>query len=92
VGDVIVHVEILAEDGSLIDADEHPLPALPAGEMGEDTYLLLDDDPPLPPGRYQVKLFLLAPENRQRLNIVGEDGHWIDDSLLLPQIQVRPPE
>jgi hypothetical protein len=42
-----------------------------------------------PPGIYPIDIALLDTENNQRQNIVGEDGHWIDNHLLLAKVPVN---
>lgn len=47
----------------------------------------------MPPGTYQVEIGLWSLENdNRRLPIVAEDGHWLDDRLLLSPLRVLPLE
>ena len=39
-------------------------------------------------GNYQLDLALIDPISKQRLPILAEDGHWINNHLLLTQIRV----
>ncbi len=47
----------------------------------------------MPPGVYQVEIGVWSIGTGQgRLPIVAEDGHWIDDHLLLGPVRLLPPE
>ena len=53
--------------------------------------------PDMPPGIYQFELGVVAAPGQggtgeRRLQIIADDGHWIDDRLLLSPIRVLPPE
>ena len=91
-GTYIVHVELLTENGGLIDAVEYPLPETDVKQRVMEQYTLLADVPPQPPGQMRLKLFLLDTQNRARQNIVAEDGHWIDDHLMLSNIRILMPD
>lgn len=43
------------------------------------------------PGEYTVHVALIDRESKAPQNIVAEDGHWLDDHLLLGKVQIRPP-
>ncbi|MDX1416501.1 MAG: glycosyltransferase family 39 protein [Candidatus Promineifilaceae bacterium] len=42
----------------------------------------------LPPGQYTVQVAVIDSENGQRVNILAEDGHWIDNKLGLSGIRL----
>ncbi len=42
------------------------------------------------PGEYHIHIALLDAVMERAQNIVGEDGHWIDDQLLLARIRIEP--
>jgi hypothetical protein len=46
--------------------------------------------PLLPAGVYAVEIAVMDPMTNGRLNIVAQDGHWIDNRLLLGQVRVLP--
>ncbi len=53
--------------------------------------------PDMPPGIYQFELGVVAAPGQggtgeRRLHIIADDGHWIEDRLLLSPIRVAPPE
>jgi hypothetical protein len=43
----------------------------------------------LPPGTYAVQVALEEVTTKKRLNIIADDGHWIDDRLLLSTIHIQ---
>ncbi|MCB9007166.1 MAG: hypothetical protein H6656_07355 [Ardenticatenaceae bacterium] len=60
-----------------------------ANEIIMDTYdLPLDTN--LPPGSYGIHVALIDAVTKEPQNIVAEDGHYIDDRLLLANIRVQP--
>ncbi len=44
----------------------------------------------LPPDAYNIHVALLDPNDQTRQNIVAEDGHWLNDHLLLSQVLINP--
>ena len=44
--------------------------------------------PDLAPGSYIIHVALLATKSQKRQNIVAEDGHWINDHLLLSKVNI----
>lgn len=83
-----VQLQLLDAAGNVRVTGETPLQVAP-GETVPFTQLL-PLDATLEPGSYPVRLVLLDPESGVALNIAADDGHWIDDELLLAPIQVGP--
>lgn len=52
-----------------------------------ETAVSLPDD--LPPGTYTIHLALIEPVTGRPQNIVAEDGHWVDNRLLLAKIRIN---
>lgn len=52
--------------------------------------LLLPIDSSLPGGPYRIRLELVDAMTKEPQNIIAEDGHWIDNHLLLARVQIRP--
>jgi 4-amino-4-deoxy-L-arabinose transferase-like glycosyltransferase len=44
----------------------------------------------LPAGAYEIHIALLDAETGRRQNIVAEDGHWINNHLILAPVLVQP--
>jgi hypothetical protein len=93
--DYIVQVRLLNNEGGILAAADNrplggdrPTNSWLKGETFEDTYQLLIEEQ-FPPGIYPIDIALLDTENNQRQNIVGEDGHWIDNHLLLAKVPVN---
>jgi hypothetical protein len=72
------HVEARQYDG----VDWHP------GEVIRDVHTLTLD-PNLSPGSYLIYVALIDSETKEPQNIIAEDGHWINDHLLLARLNVR---
>jgi 4-amino-4-deoxy-L-arabinose transferase-like glycosyltransferase len=58
------------------------------GQVVSNTHTIAID-PDTPSGTYVVDIALLYATTRQILNIVANDGHWIDSHLALAPIRVR---
>jgi hypothetical protein len=94
--DYVVEVRLLDGDGrAWATADgrpqngRSPTPSWRRGDVIEDERRL--HLTPLPPaGVYAVEIAVTDPMTNGRLNIVAEDGHWIDNRLLLGQVRVLP--
>jgi hypothetical protein len=80
-----VQLRLLDEAGNVVHHEQRPLPTLPPGEVVADTHLI-PPDPARPPGSYTVQVAIEGPEDR-RLQLVGEDGRWIDDKLRLAAVR-----
>ena len=58
------------------------------GTILEDVHQI-SIDPGLPPGSYVIYAALIDSVTKEPQNIVGEDGHWINNHLLLARVNVR---
>ena len=59
------------------------------GQMVTDSHIL-PLDPNLSPGSYGIHVALIDAMTKEPQNIIAEDGHYIDDRLLLSDIRVQP--
>ena len=66
-----------------------PTSSWQSGQIVADTHIL-PLDPNLPPGSYSIHVALIDAVTKAPQNIVAEDGHYIDDRLLLSDIRVQP--
>ena len=66
-----------------------PTSSWQAGQLVTDTHILPIDQT-LPPGSYSIHVALIDAVTKAPQNIVAEDGHYIDDRLLLSDIRVQP--
>jgi len=77
---------------ALVTAVSPPPPASTsnwqAGQIVADRYIL-PLDPSLSPGSYGIHVTLIDAVTKAPQNIVAEDGHYIDDRLLLSSIRVQ---
>jgi hypothetical protein len=96
--DYVIQVRLLDENGDILAAADNrpqegtrPTSTWLAGEVFEDTHRLLIEEH-FPPGIYPIDVALLDVDTNQRQNIVGEDGHWIDNHLNLAKVPVKLPE
>lgn len=94
--DYKVQLRLLDETGKIMeDSENRPQDGQSAtttwkkDDLIMDTHLLWLDDS-LPPGTYFVQVALLDVESGERLNIIGEDGHWIDNRLRLAGLKLLP--
>jgi hypothetical protein len=70
-------------------------PQAPQPAAGIDGQIVADShtlplDPTLAPGSYSIHVALIDAVTKAPQNIVAEDGHYIDDRLLLSDIRVQP--
>lgn len=66
-----------------------PTSSWQSSQIVADTHILpLGAD--LPPGSYGIHVTLIDAVTKAPQNIVAEDGHYIDDRLLLSNIRVQP--
>ncbi len=89
--DYTVQVQLRGENGAPWEIWEtaDTQPAWSVGQISQDTHnFLLPSN--LPPGSYIIHVALIDAVTGQAQNIVAEDGHWIDDELLLAPIKVNP--
>ncbi len=66
-----------------------PTSSWQAGQIVSHTHTLLPDAT-LPPGSYGIHVTLIDAVTKAPQNIVAEDGHYIDDRLLLSSIRLQP--
>jgi len=81
-----VQVRLLDEAGNIVHHEQRPLPVLPPGETVAAVHVI-PGDPNRPPGNYTVQVSIEGADDR-RLQLVGEDGRWLDDRLLLSAVRV----
>ena len=93
--DYIVQVQLVSEDGQIVSsADGRPIngdsPTYTwnTGDLIEDSHVLTIE-PGTAAGSYLVNIALIDAAVNQPQNIVGDDGHWIDNRLLLAPIKVE---
>jgi hypothetical protein len=84
-----VQLRLLDEAGNVVHNEQRPLPALVPGKIDAETHII-PGDPNRPPGSYTVQVALEGADDR-RLQLVAEDGRWLDDKLLLSSIQLIAP-
>jgi hypothetical protein len=93
--DYMIHVQLLGADGAVYGrADTFVVDgryggtAWRPGESIRDVHTF-QLDPAVPPGSYIIYAALIDSMTKEPQNIVAEDGHWINDHLLLASINVR---
>ncbi|MCI0398846.1 MAG: phospholipid carrier-dependent glycosyltransferase [Chloroflexi bacterium] len=94
--DYVVQVSLIDDSGFEWDdgddrpaGGERPTNTWKAGEIIVDPHqLTVDDD--APPGGYPMEIALLDIATEERQNIIADDGHWLDNRLLLARIRVLP--
>jgi hypothetical protein len=93
--DYVVQLRLLDEAGNVAaNLEERPLgggrptTSWQPGEHITDTHTLVLD-PSLAGSNYIVQLALEEVETEQRLNLVGEDGRWLDNRLYLSRVMVQ---
>ncbi len=59
------------------------------GQIIKDTHVFALDEA-LSSNSYQIQVALIDSVTQKAQNIVAEDGHWIDDRLLLAKIRTQP--
>jgi hypothetical protein len=82
-----VQVRLLDEAGNVVFAAQRPLPELARDGATADVHVI-PGDPARPPGSYTVQVSLEDPISEQRLQLVAEDGRWIDDKLRLSAVRI----
>ncbi len=94
--DYMVQLRLKDETGEIYETSEHrPVNALAPTHGWQKGDIVVDRQElkipeSLAPGAYHVQVALIDPDNRERQNIVGEDGHWIDETLRLGGLRVLP--
>ncbi|MEW5987884.1 MAG: hypothetical protein AB1791_14725, partial [Chloroflexota bacterium] len=93
--DYLVEVRLVDEAGrvwatadSRPQVGQSPTDSWLAGQLVTDRHTLTIGDE-TPAGSYQVEIALRDAASQTRQNIVGDDGHWIDDQLWLARVMVR---
>jgi len=90
----VAQVRLLAEAGRIVGTANARLQAPTASWTDGDVVVDRQSLPlgaDLPPATYSVEVTLLNAATGERQNIIAEDGHWIDDHLLLAPMRIRPP-
>jgi hypothetical protein len=82
-----VQVRLLDEAGNVVFAEQRSLPALIQDAPVADVHVI-PPDPARPPGSYTVQVSLEDPAAERRLQLVAEDGRWIDDKLRLSAVRL----
>ncbi|MDT8305335.1 MAG: phospholipid carrier-dependent glycosyltransferase [Anaerolineae bacterium] len=83
-----IQLELMDGAGNVRASSRAPLdPGAAETQVSEQS---LQPEAALEGGTYQVRLTLLDVESGERHNIVAEDGHLIDDELLLAPVRGRP--
>jgi len=92
-----VQVRLLDEAGNVVHHEQRPLvvgrsASEDADSATADSAVVADvhvipGDPNRPPGNYTVQVSIEGADDR-RLQLVGEDGRWLDDRLLLSAVRV----
>lgn len=94
--DYVIEVRLLDQEGRVwATADgrpqngQSPTSSWQRGQViQEERFLALPAATPA--GAYTVEVALFDPMTNGRQNIVAEDGHWIDNRLLLGQVRILP--
>jgi len=83
-----VQLRLLDEAGNVVYALQEPLADMPPGGVAEE--YTIPPDPNRPPGSYRVQVSLEERATERRLQLVAEDGRWLDDKLILSAVRVGP--
>jgi hypothetical protein len=84
-----VQLRLLDEAGNVVHNEQRPLPALVPGKIDAETHII-PGDPNRPPGSYTVQVAVEGAGDR-RLQLVADDGRWLDDKLLLSSVRLIAP-
>ena len=94
--DYLVQLRLLDENGGVRaevngrpQSGQSPTTNWSPGQIIEDAHAF-PIPPDIPPGAYRIHVALLDSMTKEPQNIVAEDGHWIDNRLLLARVVVRP--
>ncbi|GMQ78136.1 MAG: hypothetical protein BMS9Abin02_0634 [Anaerolineae bacterium] len=92
--DYIVQVDLLSGDGQIVSSTnsrpkngDSPTNTWKKGDLIEDIHILTIE-PGTPAGSYLVDISLIDAETNRAQNIVADDGHWIDNNLILAPIRI----
>lgn len=93
--DYIIRVRLLDASGAVVDSANTLIEdgryngaAWLVGEHIQDSHTLALK-PDLVPGSYQIYAALIDFVTKEPQNIIAEDGHWIDNHLLLAKVIVK---
>lgn len=86
-----VQVQLRANEGAAWDTwvESETQPTWQIGQITQDTHFL-QLPPNLPPGSYIIHVALIDDVTKEAQNIVAEDGHLIDNQILLGRVRVQP--
>lgn len=88
----LVQLHLVDPQGVVVATADHfpnpPMTHWQTGQVMADTHII-PIDVALLPNFYQIQVALLDTSNGNRQNIVAQDGHWLDDQLLLPTIRLE---
>ena len=84
-----LQLRLLDESNNVVTTLQMPLADMPPGGVVAATYTI-PPDPNRPPGSYRVQVSLEERATERRLQLVAEDGRWVDDKLILSAVQVGP--
>ena len=74
---------------SLLPGSQSPPSGWKSGQIVRDSHVLpIHED--LSPGSYFIHVALLDAMTKEPHNIIAEDGHWIDNRLLLSRVRIEP--
>ncbi|HEY1407645.1 MAG TPA: hypothetical protein VF434_01820, partial [Promineifilum sp.] len=85
-GTIDVQVRLLDEQGRVLFAEQRPLSPMAANKVTLEGHTI-PADPDRPAGYYTVQVSLEDPEAERRLQLVADDGRWLDDKLLLSAVR-----
>jgi 4-amino-4-deoxy-L-arabinose transferase-like glycosyltransferase len=95
-GDYLIEARLMDSEGKMwATADDRPQNGRSPTSSWQRGDVVKDERwltllPALPAGAYRVEIAVVDPMTNGRLNIVAEDGHFIDNRLLLGQVRVLP--
>ena len=84
-----LQLRLLDEAGNVVYALQEPMADMAPGGVVAESYTI-PPDPNRPPGSYRVQVSLEERATERRLQLVGEDGRWLDDKLILSAVRVGP--
>ena len=93
--DYIIRVQLLGESGEVFERDNTAVENSQYNSVdwrpskGIRDVHTLSLDPNLPPGSYHIYVALIDSMTKEPQNIIADDGHWINDHLLLASVNVR---
>ncbi len=79
---------VWAQASHILNKESDDARARTTRKVLSDTHIITIE-PETPTGTYVIDIALLNAATSQRLNIIANDGHWIDSHLALAPIRVR---